>query len=161
MQVVCLVVFRRFFTLAFPPSTSSSCRTRSQEYNTASPPISASVSAVIVRIIAPQFFSFPTWPQSKAVRHSQSGPSSCHIHVRLIRSRRAVVVPLTPQIPQSPPLFIGNSMRFRVSSVLFVLRRGPHSAGGSSFPAPGLFPPPPPPQSSRQRLLVLRHRRCS
>ena len=39
------------------------------------------------------------------------GPGWRHIHVRLIRSRRAVVVPLTPQIPQSPPLFIGKSMR--------------------------------------------------
>ena len=80
-----------------------------------------------------------TWPQSKAVRHPQSGPRWRHITVRLIRSQRAVEVPLTPQIPQSPPLLLGKSMSLRSSSVLFVLRRGLHSPGGPSLLAPGLF----------------------
>ena len=74
-----------------------------------------------------------TWPQSKAVQHPQSGPRWRHITVRLICSRQAVEVPLTPQIPQSPPLLLGKSMPLRRSSVLFVLRRGLHS------PVPGLF----------------------
>ena len=67
------------------------------------------------------------------------GPRWRHITVRLILSRRVVEVPLTPQISQSPTLFLGKSMPLRGSSVPFVLRRGPHSPDGLSLPAPGLF----------------------
>ena len=83
-----------------------------------------------------------TWLQSKAVWHPQSGPRWRHIPVRQICSRRAVRVPLNPQIPLSPPLFLGKSMALGGSSILFVLRRGPHSPGWPSLPAPGLFHTP-------------------
>ena len=101
------------------------------------------------------------WPQSKAVRHPQSGPRWRHIHVGLISSRRAVVVPLTPQIPQSPPLFIGKSMRFpKLIRPVCATQEAPF-AWWAFVPCSSSVPPPPPLQSSHKRSLLLHRRRCS
>ena len=53
------MVFVAVFYSRFPPSTSSSCRIRSQEYRNVSPATSVSVSPVIVCTIAPQVFRCP------------------------------------------------------------------------------------------------------
>ena len=104
VQVVCLVVFVAIFTLAFPPSTSPSSRTRSQEYNTTSPPTSASVSPVIVHTIAPQFFvpSYTTLPSlsiiSSGLTLASISSASQPVHLSLqtslvtVQSRQASAV---------------------------------------------------------------------